>query len=267
MTTVRFDRGGLPGPVDRPARQTDARGWFDRHAHRDLLPGRNAAEHTASVVGKKALRRHLVAVLAAFLGNAAETGANFDPFHRVDAHHCVGDLGIEPVEHRLAPTGRNPARDDVDPSPDRVARLAQGVHVGLKLGHHRGIRGKEGIAIDLGLVHERNLDRPELAHPAADHDAMALAQPLAGNRPGRNAHRGFARRRTAAPAVIAETVFLRIGIVGMPRTERLGDVAVILAALILVTDQEGDRRPGTAPFKDARQDLDAVRLTPLSDVA
>lgn len=75
VTTVRFDRGGLPGPVDRPARQTDARGWFDRHAHRDLLPGRNAAEHTASVVGKKALRRHLVAVLAAFLGNAAETGA------------------------------------------------------------------------------------------------------------------------------------------------------------------------------------------------
>jgi hypothetical protein len=48
-------------------RQADAGGRLDRHAHHDLLTGRNAAQHAARVVGEKALRRHFVAVLAALL--------------------------------------------------------------------------------------------------------------------------------------------------------------------------------------------------------
>jgi hypothetical protein len=101
-------RAGSPAvEVHRAARQADARGRLDRHVHDDVLPGRNAAEHAAGVVAEEALRRHLVAMLAALLRDAGKAGADLDALDRVDAHHRVGDLGIETVIDRLAPARRH----------------------------------------------------------------------------------------------------------------------------------------------------------------
>ena len=75
---------------------------------------------------RKPVRRQLVAMLAAALLDAHATpGADLDGLDRVDAHHRVRDVGIEPVEHRLAQAGRHAGRDDGDARADRVARARE----------------------------------------------------------------------------------------------------------------------------------------------
>jgi hypothetical protein len=53
----------------------------------------------------------------------------------------------------------------------------------------------------------------------------------------------------------------------MARPEGVGDVAVVLAARILVADQQRDRGAGGQPLEHAREDLHAVGLLTLGDVA
>ena len=96
---------------------------------------------------------------------------------------------------------------------------------------------------------------------------MALGEPLARDRACGHAHRRLARRLPAAAAVVADAVLLPVGVVGVPGTERVGDARVILAALILVADQERDRRAGRPALEHAGQDLDGVGLAALRHVA
>ncbi len=53
----------------------------------------------------------------------------------------------------------------------------------------------------------------------------------------------------------------------MPGPEGLGDIAVVLAALIGVADQQGNRRAGGAVLVHTGQDLDLVGLLALRHVA
>ena len=50
----------------------------------------------------------------ALLLDGREARADFDALHRVDAHHRVRDVGVEPVEDRLAPTDRHVRGNHVD---------------------------------------------------------------------------------------------------------------------------------------------------------
>ena len=59
--------------------------------------------------------------------------------------------------------------------------------------------------------------------------------------------------------MVAETVLLRIGVVGVAWAEGLGDVAVVLAALILVTDQSPIGVPVVLPSKTP-EGFDGIRL-------
>jgi hypothetical protein len=68
-----------------------------------------------------------------------------------------------------------------------------------------------------------------------------------GRRPRRHARRGFAGRRPAAAAIVADAVFLPVGDVGMAGAELLGDVAVILRPLVGVADHQLDRVPVETP--------------------
>ena len=81
--------------VDRAAVEPDRRRRLDRDRDDDVLPGRDAAEDAAGVVGQEALRRHLVGVLGARLRDAGEAGADLDALDRVDAHHRVREVGVE----------------------------------------------------------------------------------------------------------------------------------------------------------------------------
>ncbi|MNP57633.1 hypothetical protein D3C76_1524770 [compost metagenome] len=94
----------------------------------NLLPAADPAEHAARVVALEALFRNLVAVLAAAQGHNVKTVANLYPFHRVDAHHCMGDVGVEAVKDRLTPARRYTVSYDRDFGADGVALFFQAAH-------------------------------------------------------------------------------------------------------------------------------------------
>ncbi len=53
----------------------------------------------------------------------------------------------------------------------------------------------------------------------------------------------------------------------MAGTESIKDIAVILAALVLVADQQRDRRAGGFAFEHAGQDFDRIRFLALGHMA
>ena len=53
----------------------------------------------------------------------------------------------------------------------------------------------------------------------------------------------------------------------MAGAKRRHDVGVVLAALILVADEQRDRRAGGAALEHAGENLHGIRLAPLRDVA
>ena len=161
-------------------------------------------------------------MLCAALRHAGETGADFHPLDRVDAHQCVGQFGIQAIEDRLTQPWHHALGDHGDLRPDRVLVAAQLIHIGLKLRHLVRVRAEKGVVFHTLPALERNIDRPQLAHVAAHADAET-GQDLLGNCPGRYAHGGFPRRTAAATAVIAQAIFMVVGVVSMGRAEQVLD--------------------------------------------
>ena len=90
---------------------------------------------------------------------------------------------------------------------------------------------------------------------------------LAGNGAGGNPACGLAGRRPAAAAMVADAVFGPIGVVGMARAELVVVLAVILGTLVLVVDEQADRRAGGLALEHAGEDAHRVALAPLGDEA
>ena len=176
------------------------------------------------------------------------------PFTAFDAHQRVGDVGVELVEQRLAQADRHARGLDTDARADRVAGLAQGVHVGLELGDLAGVGGEEGVLADVLPAFERDLELAELRHAAAELGAVGLAQPFAGHGAGADHGRRQAGRGAAAAARVAHAVLAPVGVVGVAGAEGVEDVAVVLAALVGVLDQQADGRAGGDALVDAGQD-------------
>ena len=83
---------------------------------------------------------------------ARDAGADLHRLHRVDAHHGVREVGIQPVEHRFAQARRHAARDHRDFRAERIALAADLPHEVFELLHARGIRAEERIVVGgLGL--------------------------------------------------------------------------------------------------------------------
>src|SRR5258706_3683701 len=262
-----LDRGRGAADVDGPARQADARGRLERDRHGDLLPRREAHQHTAVVVGDEALRRHLVAVLASLLPDGLEAGADLHAFDRIDRHHRARDIGVEPAIDRLAPAHRHALRDHVDARTARVAALAQLVHEVFQLLHDLAVRREERIRAHRVPRFKRNFYGTDLRQIAAHHDAISFLQPLLRDRARGDAHHGLARGGPAAAARVARAVFLPVRVVGVARAEFLRDRRVVLRALVLVAHEKADRGAGGPAFVHAREDLHGVGLAPLRDVA
>ena len=224
--------------------RTDDQSWSaDRDAHLQVLPGADATQRAARVVGFEALRRDRIAVRGAALRDAGEAGADLDALHRIDAHHGVGDVGVHLVEQRLAEADRHVRSRHTDARTARVAGLAQRVHVGLELSHI-GYGREEGIVRDMVPAFERDHDVADLRHAATELRAVLLPQPLLRHGASGDHRRGEAARRRSAAARVANAVFLPVREVGMAGAELLRDLAVVLAALVGVLDQQGDRRAG-----------------------
>ena len=249
--------------IDAPSRQSNAGRGLEGDADHDVLAGGNAAQHAAGMVAQEAARGDLVAVFGAFLFDARKACADFHAFDRVDAHHRLGDVGIEAIEDWFAPPGRHAGSHHVNARTDGIAFLAQGVHVGLQLPHPFGLRAEERILCHGIPILQRQLMRSELGKVAAHHDAVALAQVFLGYARRRHPHAGFARGGAAATTIVAKAVLLRVGVVGVTGAEAVEDIVVVLGALVGVLDQKADRRTGGTAFENAGQDPDPVFFTAL----
>src|SRR5688572_10792430 len=124
-----------------------------------------------------------------------------------------------------------------DPGADRIAGFPQLIHKRFECRNDVGIRGKKWIAGDRLPCFKRNLVWAELAQVAVNEDTVCLPEPLPGNRGRSNTHGSLARRRAAPAAVISDSIFLPIRIIGMTRTKRIDEAAVVFAPRVFVTTQ------------------------------
>src|SRR6476646_407168 len=205
-------------------------------------------------------------MLRAALRDGTETRADLDALDGVDAHHRGCNIGVELVVDGLAPADRYTGGDDFDARAARITRLAQSIHERLQLRNQRVIRDEERVGVDVLEALDRHHVRVELRQVATDLDAIPFAHPLACDRTRRDANRGLARRLPSAAAIIAYSVFVPIRIVGVARPERIGDIRVVLAARVLVADQQRDRRAGGGPLEHAGEDLDGIGFATLRDM-
>ena len=161
--------------------------------------------------------------VAALLRHAGEAGADLHALDGVDAHHRVGDVGIELVEQRLAETHRHARRlDTAMRAPHRIARLAQRVHVASSCGddarrwrRRTGCRARapsdsNGIAISPSCVMQPRRVVPYCSRSHFLRDGA-----------GTDHRRGQARRGTPAAARVAQAVLVPVGVVGVPGAEGL----------------------------------------------
>src|SRR5690242_16966407 len=101
-------------------------------------------------------------------------------------------------------------------------------------------------------LHERAADR----HPGAED--------LARYGSGRDARGGLARRGAPAAAVVADSVFFPISVISVTRAKSIGNIAVILCALIGIFDQQLNRSPGRQSVEGAAHDAHQIGFPPLS---
>ena len=66
---------------------------------------------------------------AAALGDAGKTGANLHTLNGIDAHHGVGDVGVQLVIQRLAQAHGHAGGTYTDACAAGVAGLAQRIHI------------------------------------------------------------------------------------------------------------------------------------------
>src|SRR5579875_3533504 len=257
--------------VDAPERLQDRAGWLDREAHHDVLAGRDSAQYATGIVGEErhlpVLHPHLVGVPLARQRSRSHARADLDALDGVDAHHRLGEIGIELVVDRLAQSRGNAGGVDLDDRAGARARLAHLVEEALPFFCGPGIGAEEGIGVHRPPVPARPVDRmgADLDERAAD--GHAVAQHLACDRAGGDARSGLARRGATAAAVIANAIFHPIGVIGVAGTELVLDRVVVLAARVLVGDQQRDRRAGGPALEHTREDLDAVALLALGGEA
>ena len=107
-------------------------------------------------------------------------------------------------------------------------------------------------------------DRADLLHIAENLDALA-GQKLLGNRRRGDATKRLAGAGSASAAIVAETVLGVEREVRMTRTIFVLDIAVVLAALIGVVEENADGGTVGLSFKDTRPDLRHVLFLPLRD--
>ena len=261
------DFNRLAFEIDRAAGQADGRRRLDRDVSDDGLARGNAAQYATRVIAQESLRSNFVPVFGALLPGAKHPVANLHAFHGIESHQCVGKVGIKLVIKRFAQAYRDILGHHGDFRAHRVTRLAQAVHIGFQLRNDGGARGKERVVIDLIPGLKRQIKGAKRRQVAAYDRAVSFLQPLLRNRSRADDGRGQPRGRSPAAAVVAQAILLRVGIVRMAGTEGLCDVAVFLAALIFVSNQQCNGRAGRSALKDAGQDFHRVRFLALGDVA
>ena len=111
--------------------------------------------------------------------------------------------------------------------------------------------------------------RVHLAHfcETSAHDNFPPRQHFARDGAGGDSHRGFARRRASAAAMVADAVFLQISKIRVSGAESAAQIVVIARLGVGVADENANGRAGGFSFKDAGDDFGAVGFAPLRHIS
>ena len=153
----------------------------------------DAAQDAARVVGFETRGGEFVAVVAAALCHHIKAVANFHTFHRIDAHHRVGDVGIQAVKHGLAEAYGYVAGADGELGTNRVQRLADAVHIRFKLVDLAVIGSEKWVVVDVFFAFKSDVFFAHLGDMADDFGAKLFTQPFFGDCPCGNTGGGFTR--------------------------------------------------------------------------
>src|SRR5271166_2208014 len=233
---------------DRAAGREDRGCRLDSETGDDRLPGRDAAENAARVVGEKSrppvfAPAHLVRVPFAGEFCRSEAVADLDPLDGVDPHQRSGKFRIELAVDRRAPACRDALSDNLNDRADRGARLADIVEIVRKSRGGGGVRTEERVPADLVPIPARPVD-PQFSdlhqRPANTYGGRHFTCDRAGG----DSRGRLTRRGPAAAAIIADPVLRLIGVIGVTGTVLVLDFAVVLRPLIDVLYEHADRRSG-----------------------
>ena len=177
------------------------------------------------------------------------------------------DIGIQAVEYRLAQPRRYAIGHHGNLRPDGVALFFQAAHQFIKRFDFVRIRAEERVLLYLIPRFYRQRDIAHLGQATANHNTEFRGEEFLGNRPGGHAHGGFTRRGTTAAAIVAQTIFLLVGVVSVSRTENVLNGAVVLRTLVGILNQQANAGPGGHALEYAGEDLHLVRLAALGGIA
>ncbi len=261
------DLGGHPGAIDGPPRQAQAGGRLQRDAGDDVLTTGDAPQHAAGVVAQEPARGDFVPVFRAFLGHAGEAGADLHALDGIDAHQCVGDVCVQPIEDRFTEPRRNGLGHHRHLGADGVPLLAQGIHVGLERRHGSGIRAKEGVLLHLFPVEAGRTDGPELGEIAAHPNPEPVMQVFLGDPSRGDPDRRLSGRGATPAPIVPHPVLHLVAVIRMAGPEFRGDLGVVLRALILIEDGQANGGARGPALEDAGEDPHLVGLAPLGGMA
>ena len=267
VTSAGCQRGGISLEVDGVLLLQQGGYGLEGHAEVDVLAVADAALDAAAVVGGCG---HLaidgaedIVLLGATGCDAREALAIFEALDGVDAEHGCAEGGVELAELWLAEACRTALDDAGDDAADGVAF---GLHLGdelLHLGCLLRIGTAHGIALCQREVVETVValegDVADLRGVGLNADAQ-LAECQLGECSAYTAADGDAGRGASAATMVAYTVFLMIGVVGMGGTEQAAHVLVVLRVLVGVPDDEADGTASGLAFEDAAEQLHLVGL-------
>src|SRR6478736_2965995 len=132
VAAAGLESGGGAAQVDRALGLEDRGGGFEADAEDDLLAVADAALDATRAVRQRpngaALVDEDIVVLRALEQGAGEAAANLEALGGRERQHGLGEVGLEPVEHRLAEPGGHAAHAALDDAADGIAL---GAHLDL----------------------------------------------------------------------------------------------------------------------------------------
>lgn len=129
------------------------------------------------------------------------------------------------------------------------------------------VGGKKRILGNIFVTFKLDFFFTDLGNVGGNFRAEFFFQPFFSDCSGGNTYGGFAGGTSTTAAVVACAVFVPVGVIGVSGTEAGGDIAIVFAALVGITDQEGDGGAGGFAFEYSGEDFDLVGFAALGNVA
>lgn len=269
MASPALEARVLAGPVHRLLVDHQRGGRLEADAHQNVLPVGDAALDAAGMVGccPDAAVLHAEGIVVFQPGHfrGVESGTHGERLGGGNAHHGVGQRGVQLVENGVPQSGRAAAHRALDHSAQGIARVPRFLDGGDHGFRHGGISRADDVALHRGGGYGRpvhgGLHPVHLVHPGDDfHIGKRLLQHGLRHGSGSYAADGFPGGGTPPSGPGADAVFGIVRVVRMGRAVGMRHLVVGGGTVVLVAHADGDGRAQRPAIQHAGKDFRAVLL-------